>query len=248
MDPVPPPACCHWKPGGVGPTTTGSSLTAPARMRASPHTQHRSIAAARSCALPSVYAGRILGLAVRACHASLQAQAQTSQPRRCNPREGFSAPRAAALGMRRSATIDRRAASPTPRLLRGCGFVPQGVGARFARLRFSKAGEQLVGKIAQHPSKFAWIFCGIGPAPGGKKSCGLQRGRARNGLLEAAGLDVVAQPTGELFVLRRVGVLHADDHAQTLRKSHVRVALAELLDRKSTRLNSSHLGISYAVF
>src|SRR5258705_6037900 len=47
---------------------------------------------------------------------------------------------------------------------------------------------------------------------------------------------------GAVLVARRILMGRASRHSVGLR------ALAHLLDRKSTRLNSSHLGISYDVF
>src|SRR5262245_65165326 len=53
-------------------------------------------------------------------------------------------------------------------------------------------------------------------------------------------------------ILERVGALPArDELRETLddrRLAHARLADQHRIDRKSTRLNSSHLGISYAVF
>ena len=47
-------------------------------------------------------------------------------------------------------------------------------------------------------------------------------------LVEAAVAAVLAQPALVLLILERVDVLHADDDAQALGETHVRVALAEL--------------------
>src|SRR5262245_6674349 len=127
------------------------------------------------------------------------------------------------------------ARSPT-RLLSGCSFPPQRVDTPFARLRLSEAGEQLVGKIAQYPSQSPGIFCGVGPVTRGKICRCLQRRCARDGVLEAATLAVLAQPACELFVLGRVWILHADHDPEVLCKSHVGVTLTELLQElQSTR-------------
>src|SRR5256885_5028471 len=59
------------------------------------------------------------------------------------------------------------------------------------------------------------------------------------GAAAAAGLDVAAL---------RAELPHVDDPSAERRKASLRRVLGALIDRKSTRLNSSHLVISYAVF
>src|SRR5262245_62472292 len=70
----------------------------------------------------------------------------------------------------------------------------------------------------------------------------------RQDLRPAAQIDTIL-PDIQIGVVEQVVDLHADlqalriAHREALREDGVRVP-----DRKSTRLNSSHLGISYAVF
>src|SRR5256885_4024313 len=51
-------------------------------------------------------------------------------------------------------------------------------------------------------------------------------------------------PMHRLETISRIGQRPAHDHAHCV----IEIAATHLLDRKSTRLNSSHLVISYAVF
>src|ERR1035441_10732809 len=59
-------------------------------------------------------------------------------------------------------------------------------------------------------------------------------------------LEVELDQHGRLVAHHPAIVTRLDDHH--LRSAELHDAAALVLDRKSTRLNSSHLGISYAVF
>src|SRR5688572_32390125 len=61
--------------------------------------------------------------------------------------------------------------------------------------------------------------------------------------------ELVLPPVGEELVLDRHGASRAEpEHVQAAERSGVLILLADRVDRKSTRLNSSHSQISYAVF
>src|ERR1035438_10810766 len=80
-------------------------------------------------------------------------------------------------------------------------------------------------------------------------------GKGTQGALIAAHFDIPHIATGELLrdhVARRTAVGQAVqkylDRGELVPDQIVLDMLREAIDRKSTRLNSSHLGISYAVF
>src|SRR5690606_40351719 len=89
-----------------------------------------------------------------------------------------------------------------------------------------------------------------------RRSSDLDRPRATSaaGLaaLRAAGVGTIAMMTGDrrsvgLRIAAELELEAKDVHADLLPKDKVRL-VGELADRKSTRLNSSHVKISYAVF
>src|SRR5205814_10389474 len=59
---------------------------------------------------------------------------------------------------------------------------------------------------------------------------------------------LAAKQRDDLLVLRRGQLMRGDDIGCDDSHSYLTARLATMEDRKSTRLNSSHLGISYAVF
>ena len=112
---------------------------------------------------------------------------------------------------------------------------PGAASSAAARLRRRQPLQQLGREPAQDASRLARILRPDTSAAHAEVGRRLQRGGARDGLLEAAVPDVVAQPAGELLVLRRVHILHADDDAQALRERHLGVALPELLQELQAR-------------
>src|SRR5690242_21911897 len=69
------------------------------------------------------------------------------------------------------------------------------------------------------------------------------------GGLDLAGVDASQQEAGEAVAGERVCAVYGERHrAIVAREAHCAAGKLILEDRKSTRLNSSHMSISYAVF
>ena len=111
------------------------------------------------------------------------------------------------------------------RLLGGAPFT-----VCLARLRRGVAHHQFRRELTQRLAGLARILGPVGSRPRAEMRCRLQRGGARDDLVEAGQLGVLAQPALVLRILERGFVLHADDDAQAFGKAHVRVALAELAE------------------